>query len=219
MLIRTLPAVLLAALLAGCTFGATSALTPVRDGATARAAAGRTQIEPAPPPRSSAAEAAARPGPPGAALAAELSADDGASPAPTRDDGGRDPPADWPEAVVLPPGLDAVRPRGPRSAAVVALVASARAAAAARRYGRAAAALERALKVEPRNPRLWHGLAVIRFRQGRHAEADALALRSRSLTIGDPDLDARNRRLAAAARQRLGDEEGARAALRRARGR
>lgn len=107
-------------------------------------------------------------------------------------------------------------PVGRESPAVRELLGSARAAGEARQYGRAAAALERALKVEPRNPGLWHRLAMVRFRQGRHAEAVALALRSRSLTSGDPDLDSRNWRLTAAARHRMGDEEGAREALRRA---
>ena len=47
------------------------------------------------------------------------------------------------------------------NAAVVALLESAREAEKARQYGRAAAALERALKVEPRNPWLWNRLAAI----------------------------------------------------------
>jgi len=102
------------------------------------------------------------------------------------------------------------------SSAVVTLLESARAAEKARRYGRAAAALERALKVEPRNPRLWHHLAAVRYRQGRHREAEALARRSMSLSPGDSKLDSRNWRIVAAARHGRGDGEGAREALRRA---
>ena len=102
------------------------------------------------------------------------------------------------------------------NAAVVALLESAREAEKARQYGRAAAALERALKVEPRNPRLWHRLATVRYRQGRHPEAEALARRSMSLSPGDVKLESRNWRVIAAARHGQGDEEGAREALRRA---
>ena len=102
------------------------------------------------------------------------------------------------------------------NSAVVALLESAREAERGGQYGRAAAALERALKVEPRNPRLWHRLATVRYRQGRHPEAEALARRSMSLSPGDAKLASRNWRVIAAARHGQGDEEGAREALRRA---
>ena len=102
------------------------------------------------------------------------------------------------------------------NSAVVALLESAREAEGAREYGRAAAALERALKVDARDPWLWHRLAAIRFRQGRHAEAEALALRSLSLRRAGRDLDTMNWRVIAAARRVQGDEEGAREAIRRA---
>ena len=102
------------------------------------------------------------------------------------------------------------------NAAIVALLESAREAEKARQYGRAAAALERALKVGPRNPWLWHRLAAIRYRQGRHPEAEALSRRSMSLAPGDLKLESRNWRVIAAARHGQGDEEGAREALRRA---
>ena len=215
MLIRSLTAVLLAALLAGCTFGAPSVLAPVRDGVTGPDPADRTGPESVPHPPS---PPAAEPGPNATAPAPARSTENGARAATTRGDGERDPPADWPGTPAPAPVLDVGPAHGSRNSAVVALLESAREAADARQYGRAAATLERALKVEPRNPRLWHRLAVVRFRQGRDAEADALALRSRSLTVGDPDLDARNWRLTAAVRQRTGDGEGALDALRRARG-
>ena len=102
------------------------------------------------------------------------------------------------------------------NSAVVALLESAREAERGGRYATAAATLERALKVEPRNPRLWHRLATVRYRQGRHPEAEALARRSMSLSPGDAKLGSRNWRLIAAARHGQGDEEGAREALRRA---
>ena len=121
---------------------------------------------------------------------------------------------------LVPPLPDEGTPerRTPREGipAVVALLESAHEAEKARQYGRAAAVLERALKVDPRDPRTWHRLAAVRYRQGRHAEAEALALRSLSLRAGDRGLDTRSWRIIAAARRAQGDEAGAREALRRA---
>ena len=119
-------------------------------------------------------------------------------------------------ASLAAPGLPGEDTRREGNAAVAALLESAREAEKARQYGRAGAALERALKVEPRNPWLWHRLATIRYRQGRHPEAEALARRSMSLARGDVKLESRNWRVIAAARHGQGDEEGAREALRRA---
>ena len=122
-----------------------------------------------------------------------------------------------PGESVSNPGLPEGDTTREGNTAVVALLESAREAEKARQYGRAAAALERALKVEPRNPRLWHRLATVRYRQGRHREAEALARRSMSLSPEDAKLDSRNWRVIAAARHGQGDAEGAREALRRAR--
>ena len=119
-------------------------------------------------------------------------------------------------ASLAEPGLEEEGRGREGNAAVVALLESAREAEKARQYGRAAAALERALKVEPRNPWLWHRLAAIRYRQGRHPEAEALSRRSMSLSPEDLKLESRNWRVIAAARHGQGDEEGARDALRRA---
>ena len=118
--------------------------------------------------------------------------------------------------ILAEPALPEDDTRRQGNAAIAALLDSAREAEKARRYGRAAAALERALKVEPRNPWLWHRLAAIRHRQGRHPEAEALSRRSLSLSPGDVKLASRNWRVIAAARHGQGDEEGAREALGRA---
>ena len=126
------------------------------------------------------------------------------------------PPAARHGASLAAPGLPGEDTRREGNAAVAALLESAREAEKARQYGRAGAALERALKVEPRNPWLWHRLAAIRYRQGRHPEAEALSRRSMSLSPGDVKLESRNWRVIAAARHGQGDEEGAREALRRA---
>jgi len=65
----------------------------------------------------------------------------------------------------------------------------------------AAATIERALRIEPRNPRLWHRLALIRFSQGSHKLAANLAAKSNSFAANDANLISKNRALIVRARQ------------------
>jgi len=97
--------------------------------------------------------------------------------------------------------------------AVASLVNGARADVAAGRLTHAAAALERALRIEPRNPRLWHELARVRLMQGDYGQAESVAARSNSWAGRDEGLRAENWRLIARAREARGDTDGARAAL------
>ncbi|WP_455375813.1 tetratricopeptide repeat protein, partial [Kaarinaea lacus] len=57
---------------------------------------------------------------------------------------------------------------------------------------RAAATLERALRIEPKNARLWHRLAIIRYQQGKYSLAESLAAKSSTLAQGDWSLKKRN---------------------------
>ena len=57
----------------------------------------------------------------------------------------------------------------------------------------AAALLQRAIRIEPENPWLWHRLAVLRLQQGRTEEARGNALKSISLAGGNERLIAGNR--------------------------
>ena len=100
--------------------------------------------------------------------------------------------------------------------AVVALAQRARDDRRAGRHEAAAASLERALRIEPRNPLLWHRLAALTLAAGRPAEAEQLAIRSNSLTRGAPELRRRNWRLIAQARAARGDQRGATDARRQA---
>ncbi|HVL35497.1 MAG TPA: tetratricopeptide repeat protein, partial [Burkholderiales bacterium] len=68
------------------------------------------------------------------------------------------------------------------------------------RLAEAGASLERALRIEPRNPRLWHELARVRLAQGQFAQAEHLAARSNSFAAGDGTLRAQNDKLIAEAR-------------------
>jgi tetratricopeptide (TPR) repeat protein len=119
------------------------------------------------------------------------------------------------------PGVPADRgsvtaPAPAGSPAVIALLDRADQQYRARDLDAAAASLERALRIEPRNPRLWHRLAAVRLEQGQYGQAVQMAGKSNSLAGGDTRLQARNWRLIAAARRAQGDAQGARAAEDRA---
>ncbi len=98
-------------------------------------------------------------------------------------------PAPAPSA---PPPLPET-PLARESVAIAGLMESARNDAAAGRLVQAAGTLERALRIEPRNPRLWHELAKVRLRQGDAAQAANLAARSNSFAGSDSALRAANR--------------------------
>ena len=99
-----------------------------------------------------------------------------------------------------PSAADAQKPA--ENIAVAGLMDTARADVAANRLGSAAATLERALRIEPRNPRLWHELALVRFKQGDYAQAESTAARSNAWAGSDADLRAANQRIIEEARSR-----------------
>lgn len=82
--------------------------------------------------------------------------------------------------------------------------------------GNEAATIERALRIDPNNGRLWNRLAAIRLDQGQPRQAEQLALKSNALSRGDRRLQAQNWRLVAKARRTLNDSAGARAAEKKA---
>jgi predicted Zn-dependent protease len=125
------------------------------------------------------------------------------------------PPATPPEtAPTPPPQTEAPPPPIARSenTAVAGLMETARADAAAGKLSTAAAALERALRIEPRNPRLWQELARVRLQQRQFVQAESTAARSNSFAGTDSALRAENWRLIAQSREARGDDDGARAA-------
>jgi Tfp pilus assembly protein PilF len=121
-------------------------------------------------------------------------------------------PAPPPVSVPAPPPSSSRQ----ENIAIAGLMASARADAAAGKLATAAASLERALRIEPRNPRLWHELARVRSQQGQHAQAENVAVRSNSFAGDDRALRAENWKLIAETRNARGDKEGARQALEQA---
>jgi len=89
--------------------------------------------------------------------------------------------------------------------AVVALLDQAELQAQSGEADQAAATLERALRIEPHNPWLWHRLSVLRLQQGRYQDAIDLASRSNSLAAGEARLQSGNAEVIARSRQALGN--------------
>jgi Flp pilus assembly protein TadD len=106
-----------------------------------------------------------------------------------------------PPAPAVPPALPET-PLARESVAIAGLMESARGDAAAGRLVQAAGTLERALRIEPRNPRLWHELAKVRLRQGDAAQAENLAARSNSFAGSDGALRAANQSIIEQSRSR-----------------
>jgi hypothetical protein len=80
--------------------------------------------------------------------------------------------------------LRAATSRG-QNPAVLALLETAERELGAGRPEQASALLERALRIEPRNPTVWHYLSLSRFELGHTTQAEAMAAKSRSLVAGE----------------------------------
>lgn len=142
------------------------------------------------------------------------------SPAPVVDGGGQARPAEPPYTPAETPApqrgsVMAAPTTG--SSAVVALLDRADQQYRGGELDASASSLERALRIEPRNPLLWHRLAKVRLEQGQPDQAVQMAAKSNSLAGGNSRLQASNWRLIATARQAQGDTTGARNAEQKAR--
>lgn len=80
----------------------------------------------------------------------------------------------------------------------------------------AAATLERALDLEPRNPFVYQRLASVKLAQGQTGQAEAMARKSNSVAGDNPFVRADNWHLIAEARRTGGDRSGASEATDRA---
>jgi Tfp pilus assembly protein PilF len=105
-------------------------------------------------------------------------------------------------------------PPAPREqpAAVVALLDHAEQQANNGDLQAAAMTLERAIRIDSRNPVLWHHLASVRLAEGNAGQAEELAKKSNALAAGNYALQARNWGLIAEARRKRGDTAGAQSA-------
>jgi cytochrome c-type biogenesis protein CcmH/NrfG len=116
--------------------------------------------------------------------------------------------------ATLQPESPPAQPSG--NSAVIKLLNKAQSQAAAGRMEEAGENLERALRIEPRNPVLWQKLARIRLEQGRYRQAENLAAKSNVFAGTNRYLRAENWRLIGEARSRQGDLQGARSAFEKA---
>jgi predicted Zn-dependent protease len=81
--------------------------------------------------------------------------------------------------------------------AATALVAQAHTQANGGNYGLAAAAIERALRIEPDNPLLWIEIGQVRMREGNAAQAEGMDRKALALATGDSQAQATAWRLIA----------------------
>lgn len=92
---------------------------------------------------------------------------------------------------------------------VAELLASAKAQQKQGRLDSAANMIERALRISPRNPMLWHQLASLRYQQGDLQQALQLANKSNSFAGTDKQLLVNNWRIIAHVKLEQGDQTGA----------
>lgn len=114
------------------------------------------------------------------------------------------------------PPSDVLLPEPSSNTAVLSLLAQAHAQTAAGQLESAGTSLERALRIEPRNPVLWQELAQVRFDQGKYQQAENLAAKSNALAGEKQYLRAENWHIIGQARSQRGDHQGAQAAFEQA---
>lgn len=120
-----------------------------------------------------------------------------------------------PPTIPAPPTTPASEPKTgavPRNTAppaVLALMNAAQASLASGELDNAAASLERAIRLQPRNPQLWHTLAEVRLKQQQPGLAEDLAKKSNLHAQGRTALMRANWAIIAEARRQKGDTEGA----------
>lgn len=126
------------------------------------------------------------------------------APAPTASSSERQPAPPPPPIFSSEPAKTNPEPARTENVAVASILQNAHAEAASGRLANAAASIERALRIEPRNPRLWNELARLRLAQRDYAQAEATAARSNALAGSDADLRASNADVIAQARRAQG---------------
>lgn len=113
----------------------------------------------------------------------------------------------------LPPPAPPAAPTGPPATGQKLVVANL--ISAADRYesdgdfSRAAASIERGLRISPKDARLWQRLAQLRLQQHQLGQAELTAKKSNALARGDHVLVARNWEIIASSRELRGDQKGA----------
>jgi len=97
------------------------------------------------------------------------------------------------------------KPPAQEKTAAGGLLASARQSVQAGQFNRAEVTLERALRVEPRNARLWHEMAQVKYGQEDYGQAVQFCLKANSLAGRDSALIRQNWQLMSRAYAKMGD--------------
>lgn len=112
------------------------------------------------------------------------------------------PPVPYPGPARIPqPVQREAAPYAPQPGPASALYGQAQTSLAAGRYQQAELELERALRIEPRNPDYWYAMARVKYKQNLYQQAVQFCLKSKSLAGGNSELIRLNDALIAAARQ------------------
>lgn len=110
-----------------------------------------------------------------------------------------------PEAVGLDKSKQEINK--PQESVIVALLDDADNLASVGKSDQAAATIERALRIEPRNALLWHRLATIRIQQQQWQQAIAMARKSNALASNNDKLKSENWGVIALAYDKLGNQQ------------
>jgi tetratricopeptide (TPR) repeat protein len=94
-----------------------------------------------------------------------------------------------------------------KESVIIALLDDANSFANAGQSEKAAATIERALRIEPKNALLWHHLALVRLQQQQWQQAIAMARKSNALAAGNHQLKSENWGVIANAYEKLGNKE------------
>ena len=100
---------------------------------------------------------------------------------------------------------------------IAALISDAERHAQSGKTDKAVASLERAIRIEPNNPLLWHRFAEIRLQEKNWQQAIALARRSNALSVDNAALTAANWGVIARAYEGMGNLEKAKEARKKQR--
>ena len=120
-----------------------------------------------------------------------------------------------PEAVAEQPENRRENESKPQDSVIIALLNEADSHAKEGNTDKAAATIERALRIEPRNALLWHRFAAIRLQQQQWQQAIVLARKSNALIKNDDALKSANWGIIADAYEKLGNQNKAKEARRK----
>ncbi len=127
---------------------------------------------------------------------------------------GKNPYDDVPQRTASTKQRSAPSSNVPTSAAVKSLITQAKVEMAVKRNAAAINKLERALRIEPRNPAIWHQLAKANYNEGKDATAISMAKKSNIYTAADSPLEKLNWQLIKSASKRSGNIRSLKEAIR-----